>query len=59
MQSEDQPLPCRGCTADCKHYPECDGRPWRIGEQLGQSLRWAGLRASGSSDRNVGVSRAP
>ena len=23
-------LPCRGCLKDCKHYPICDGRLWRL-----------------------------
>jgi len=22
-------LPCRGCTASCKHYSQCEGKPWR------------------------------
>jgi len=22
-------LPCRGCCSDCRHYANCDGRPWR------------------------------
>lgn len=25
-------LPCRGCTADCIYYSECDGRLWRLAE---------------------------
>ena len=59
MQPDDQRLPCRGCTEDCENYPKCDGKPWRLGEQLGQSLRWAGLRGASSSDLNADVSRAP
>ncbi|MFO7910299.1 MAG: hypothetical protein R6U42_09905 [Halomonas sp.] len=23
-------LPCRGCTADCKNFATCGGRPWRM-----------------------------
>jgi hypothetical protein len=24
-------LPCRGCTADCINFADCQGRPWRYG----------------------------
>lgn len=23
-------LPCRGCTAACKQYAICEGKPWRL-----------------------------
>jgi hypothetical protein len=26
-------LPCRGCTADCKNYNDCDGLLWRMDSQ--------------------------
>ncbi len=34
-------LPCRGCTADCKNYAFCDGKPWRqnqAGVQIGSKI---------------------
>jgi hypothetical protein len=27
-----QRLPCRGCTADCRWYQRCEGKPWRMDE---------------------------
>jgi hypothetical protein len=58
MSPEAERLPCRGCTRSCENYERCDGRPWRLREQLDQSLVWAGLREEGSSDRNAGDSLA-
>jgi len=34
-------LPCRGCTADCKNYAFCEGKPWRqnqSGVQMGSKI---------------------
>ena len=31
--SDTRALPCRGCTANCKDYARCAGKPWRIPQQ--------------------------
>jgi hypothetical protein len=58
MSLEAERLPCRGCTRSCENYDRCDGRPWRLREQLTQSLLWAGLGADDRSAENAGESLA-
>lgn len=57
MPPESDRLPCRGCTRDCPNYDSCEGRPWRLREQLLHSLSWAGLNAAGSSALKSAESR--
>ena len=58
MPPENERLPCRGCTRECLNYTVCDGRPWRLGEVLRQSLGWADLRSGDNSAATRGVERA-
>ena len=57
MPPDQDRLPCRGCTADCPDYERCEGKPWRLREQLERALRWADLPTPGANDRNSGQSR--
>ena len=29
QSTDNRPLPCRGCTANCPNRDKCQGKPWR------------------------------
>lgn len=40
-------LPCRGCTENCKNYPVCDGKLWRMPDP--------GIKTASSSDKSGSI----
>lgn len=32
--TQDEPLPCRGCQASCPNYHQCDGKVWRMVDEV-------------------------
>lgn len=58
MSGDTSRLPCRGCTRNCSNYATCEGKPWRLQDQLSQSLSRAGFKDSGSKPIKAGESLA-